>query len=148
MTSYDQNGASSDAGSGLAAVMGAFASARLSLRIEFVRTVQKIVAFRASSFLDFPFSRWYFELTSCPSTRTWSPLWSVSAMDSPRRLKATTRCQPVFDCHSSCPYQDPALVAANSAHATKSPATSKLYSRKRSRPNPRALAVEGREDES
>ena len=69
--------------------------------MELARTLQKIVNFDAFAFFDFLLSRLYFELTSCPSTRTWSPLWSVSAMDSPRRLKATTRCHWVFDCHSS-----------------------------------------------
>jgi len=37
----------------------------------------------------------------CPSTRTWSPLCRVSAMDSPRRLNATTWCHSVLACHSS-----------------------------------------------
>src|SRR5882757_6465316 len=68
-----------------------------------------MVTFVALAFLDLPFSLSYFELTSCPSTRTWSPLWSVSAMDSPRRLKATTRCHSVLTCHSSA--DEPVRVA-------------------------------------
>lgn len=55
-----------------AAAVGASASARLSRRTEFARTLQKIANFAALAFLDLPFSRSYFELTSCPSTRTWS----------------------------------------------------------------------------
>jgi len=51
-----------------------------SLGTEFARTVQKMVAFAAYPFLDFPFSRSYFELTSCPSTRTWSPLLSAQSV--------------------------------------------------------------------
>src|SRR5712692_8403545 len=99
----DQYGASADSApaSVLGAVAGTSASARLSLRTEFARTLQKTVTFAALAFLDLPFSRSYFELTSCPSTRTWSPLWSVPARDSPRRLNATTRCHSVLDCHSS-----------------------------------------------
>src|SRR6266404_9582112 len=97
-----QNGASADsAAASVFGVTGTSASARLNRRTELARTLQKIANFAAFAFLDLPFSRSYFELTSCPSTRTWSPLWSVSAMDSPRRLKATTRCHSVLDCHSS-----------------------------------------------
>src|SRR4029077_10029935 len=81
--------------------VGTSASARLSLRTVVARTLQKTVSCAVLVFLDLPFSRSYFELTSRPSTRTWSPLRSVSAMDSPRRLKATTRCHSVLDCHSS-----------------------------------------------
>src|SRR5260221_7474037 len=85
-----QNGASSDRGSGGAAA-GTSASARLSRRTELARTLQKMVTFAPLAFFDLPFSLSYFELTSCPSIRTWSPVWSVSAMESSRRLKATTR---------------------------------------------------------
>ena len=46
------------------------ASARLSLRTEFARTLQKTLNCSALAFLDLPFSRSYFELTSMPSTRT------------------------------------------------------------------------------
>jgi len=48
------------------------ASARLSLRTEFARTLQKTVILAALAFFDLPFSGSYFERTSCPSTRTWS----------------------------------------------------------------------------
>jgi len=65
-----QNGTSSDAGSGAAVCAGASASARLNRRTEFARTLQKMANFAAFAFLDLPFSRSYFELTSCPSTRT------------------------------------------------------------------------------
>src|ERR1700691_320475 len=71
-----QYGASPDSAtaSGLGGAVGASASARLSRRTEFARTLQKIATFVALTFLDFPFSRSYFELTRRPSTRTWSPL--------------------------------------------------------------------------
>jgi hypothetical protein len=109
-----QNGASSEAGSGADACAGTSASARLNRRTELARTLQKIANFQAFAFLDLPFSRSYFELTSCPSTRTWSPLWSVSAMDSPRRLNATTRCHSVLACHSSFESFDDCWVATDS----------------------------------
>src|SRR5258705_40305 len=80
--------------------VGGSASARLSLRTEFARTLQN-VTFAVLAFLLLPFPRSYFELTSIPSTRTWSPLWRVSASAVARRLNATTRCHSVFDCHSS-----------------------------------------------
>ena len=71
-----QNGASPDCGAAslFVAALGASASARLSRRTEFARTLQKTLNGAALAFLDLPFSRSYFELTSCPSTRTWSPL--------------------------------------------------------------------------
>jgi hypothetical protein len=53
-------------------VAGTSASARLSLRTELARTLQKTVTFAALAFLDLPFRRSYFELASCPSTRAWS----------------------------------------------------------------------------
>src|SRR5271163_1336131 len=103
LKSRHQYGASVD--SGPASVpfgcVGASASARLSRRTELARTLQKTLILAALAFLDLPLSFSYFELTSRPSTRTWSPLWSDSAIDSPRRLKATTRCHSVLDCHSS-----------------------------------------------
>ena len=98
----NQYGASPDSAPGSApGAAGTSASARLSLRTEFARTLQKMLNCAALAFLDLPFSRSYFELTSMPSTRTWSPLWRDSATDSPRRLNATTRCHSVLDCHSS-----------------------------------------------
>src|SRR5579885_1737149 len=69
-TTLLQNGASSDAGSEFAAATGLSASARLRRRTEFARTLQKMANFAALAFFDLPFSRSYFELTSCPSTRT------------------------------------------------------------------------------
>jgi hypothetical protein len=65
-----QNGAPSEAGSGADACRGTCAPARGNLGTEFARTLPKIAA---CAFLDMPFSRSCFELTSCPSTRTWSP---------------------------------------------------------------------------
>jgi hypothetical protein len=50
---------------------------------EQLRDRDEILTFAALVFLDLPYSPSHFELTSCPSTRTWSPLWSGSAMDSP-----------------------------------------------------------------
>jgi hypothetical protein len=70
-----QYGASPDSApaSALLACEGISASARLSLRTEFARTLQKTVTLAALTFFDLPFSGSYFDLTSCPSTRTWSP---------------------------------------------------------------------------
>ena len=50
--------------SALGTAVGTSASARLSLRTELARTLQKTVTFAALAFLDLPFSRSYFELTS------------------------------------------------------------------------------------
>jgi len=95
-----QNGTSSEARSGVAACAGTSASARFNRRTALARTLQEIANFAALAFLGFPLSRSYLELTSCPSKRTRSPLCSVSATDSPRRLKAR-RCQSTFETHSS-----------------------------------------------
>ena len=66
-----QNGASSDSARASAlGVAGISDSARLSLRTEFARTLQKTPIFAALPLLDLLFSRSYFELASCPSTRT------------------------------------------------------------------------------
>jgi hypothetical protein len=68
-----KNGASSEAGSGADACASTCAPARRNLRTELARTLEKIAKFAACAFLDLPFSRSQCELTSCPSTRTWSP---------------------------------------------------------------------------
>jgi len=64
-----QNGGSFGACSGAVLWAGASVSAWLNRRTEFVRTLQ-IANSAALVFFDFPFSRSYFELTGCPSTRT------------------------------------------------------------------------------
>lgn len=89
-----QIGGSSEVCSGAAARAGASAFARLNRRTQLARTLQKMVSFAAFASLELPFSHSCFELMSCLSTRTWSPLWSASAMDSPRGWTTSTRCQP------------------------------------------------------
>jgi len=110
-----QNGTSSEARSGVAACAGTSASARFNRRTALARTLQEIANFAVLAFLGFPLSRSYLELTSCPSKRTRSPLCSVSAMDSPRRLKAT-RCRSTFETHSSSVFLKGAAEMEPSSH--------------------------------
>jgi hypothetical protein len=70
LVSLIQNAACSEGGSGAGTCGGTSASARFKRRTELARTLQKIANFAAFAFLDLPFSFSYFELTSCPSTRT------------------------------------------------------------------------------
>ena len=79
-----QIGGSSEVCSGAAARAGASAFARLNRRTQLARTLQKMASFAAFALLELPFSPFYFERMNCLSTRTWSPLGSASAMDSPR----------------------------------------------------------------
>jgi hypothetical protein len=66
----NQNGASCTAGSGFGACAGDFSATRVRPCTEFARTFQKIANFAALAFFAWRFLRSYFELTSCPSTRT------------------------------------------------------------------------------
>src|SRR5260370_42619750 len=82
-----QNGTWSEAGSAADAAAGTSASARLSRRTGFARTLEKIANFAALPILGLPFSRSQSSRRIVHQPGQGRPWGSLSAMDVPRRLE-------------------------------------------------------------